>query len=177
MIQKKNIRCTLHEELNAKCMKIDKIKNTINKPKIHGFLMYEFPKKRDKNFKNYKEEVDKIIDLIGEVNENPLYKIKTPMQATGMDVKTCDFCRIARSYDFGILLLSPPNPNAYLEAGMFLSLGKKVILLNNEARLKSAPFDLSPFFYINYKNTSELEENWNKKVIPFLQNLEKTYLA
>lgn len=177
MIQEKYMRCPLHDELDAKCMKIDKIRNTIYKPKIHGFLMYEFPKKRNKTFENYKEEVDKIIELINVVNENPLFKIRTPEQATSMDVKTCDFCRIARSYDFGILLLSPPNPNAYLEAGMFLSLGKKVILLNNELNLKNAPFDLTPYFYLNYKNTSELEENWNKKIIPFLQNIEKTYLA
>lgn len=178
MIQEEtNMRCPLHEELDAKCMKIDKIRKTINKPKIHGFLMYEFPKKQNENYKNYKEEVDKIIELINFVNENPLFKIKTPEQATSMDVKTCDFCRIARSYDFGILLLSPPNPNAFLEAGMFLSLGKKVILLNNELSLKNAPFDLTPYFYLNYKNTSELEENWNKKIIPFLQNIEKTYLA
>ncbi len=170
-------RCTLHEELNTKCMKISKIQATICKPKILGFLMYQFPKKNDKIFKDYKEEIDIIIELINEVNKSSNFKIKTPSEATGIDVKTCDFCRIARSYDFGILLLSPPNPNAYLEAGMFLSLGKKIILLNNESRLRNAPFDLTPFFYINYQDVSELENNWNNKVIPFLQRLEKTYLA
>ena len=170
-------RCTLHEELNTKCMKISKIQATICKPKILGFLMYQFPKKSDRIPKDYKEEIDTIIELINEVNKSSNFKIKTPSEATGIDVKTCDFCRIARSYDFGILLLSPPNPNAYLEAGMFLSLGKKVILLNNESRLSDAPFDLTPFFYINYQDVSELENNWNNKVIPFLQSLERTYLA
>jgi len=167
-------RCPLHEEINANCMKIKSIRRFIEKPKIYGFFMYEFPNDNDHE---YFMEIIKIKELIEIVNKDPLIKIKFPSYSTGLDIKTCDFCKFARSFDFGILLLTPANPNAYLEAGMFISLGKKVVLLNNELRSKYAPFDLTPYFYIPYQNLEELEENWNKKLPKYLQNIKDFYLS
>jgi len=177
---KGNLRCTLHRELkDATCLQLREIKECIQTPEILGFFMYEFPKENNElyNYENYKSEIEKIMELINQVNKSTIFNIKIPREAIwGDNVKTCDFCRISRSYDFGILLLSPPNPNAYLEAGLFLSLGKKVFLLNNETILKNTPFDLTPFFYIHYKNIKELEENWNKKFLPILTRFENLYL-
>lgn len=177
---KGNLRCTLHREVNnATCLELREIKKYIQTPEIFGFFMYEFPKENNElyDFENYKNEIKKIMELINQVNNSTMFNIKIPREAIwGDNVKTCDFCRISRSYDFGMLLLSPPNPNAYLEAGLFLSLGKKVFLLNNETILKNTPFDLTPFFYIHYNNIKELEENWNKKFLPILTEFENLYL-
>ena len=177
---KGKLRCTLHRELeNPTCLELREIKRCIKTPEILGFFMYEFPKEDTKlyNYEKYKIEIEKIKELIKQVNKSTFFNIKIPREAIwGDNVKTCDFCRISRSYDFGILLLSPPNPNAYLEAGLFLSLGKKVFLLNNDTILKETPFDLTPFFYIHYNNIKELEENWNEKFLPILTELEKLYL-
>jgi len=149
-------RCLLHDELNAKCIKIEEIKKTIEEPKIFGFFMYQFPKREEqleydflkKENERYLKEIQKLKILINNINNDPLLQIDFPTEATTLSIKTCDFCRIARSYDFGILLLSPSNPNTFLEAGMFLSLGKKLVLLNNESLLKTTPYDLSPYVYI-----------------------------
>ncbi|MEJ2251889.1 MAG: hypothetical protein P8Y97_19800 [Candidatus Lokiarchaeota archaeon] len=133
--------------------------------------MHQFPKNTKSD---YFHEILK--SLIKDLNEDSLINIDLPFHVTGLDIKTCDFCRIARSYDFGLLLLDPPNVNAYLEAGMFISLGKKVILLNNEKRVQNAPFDLSPYFYIPNKNLEELETNWYRKIPKYLENLISYFL-
>ncbi len=177
-------RCLLHKEIDAKCVKLNDIKETIETPEIFGFIMYQFLGKKFK-FKNlfhfikirrYRKEQEKLKELITEINNNRLINIKYPKDSTSLEVKTCDFCKIARSYDFGILLLSPLNPNAFLEAGMFMSLGKRVILINNEKVVKSAPFDLTPFFYIKYRNVNELEANWNRKIPNFIEDMIKQYI-
>lgn len=178
-------RCLLHDELHAKCIKIKEIKKKIEEPKIFGFFMYQFPKREEnleydflkKENEEYLREVQKLKILIDSIKKDPLLHIDFPTEATTLGIKTCDFCRIARSYDFGILLLSPPNPNTFLEAGMFLSLGKKLVLLNNEARLKNVPYDLSPYVYIKYDTLKELEENWNKYMTKFLQKIKNSYLS
>lgn len=167
-------RCPLHEEIDTHCMKIRSIKKLIEKPKIYGFFMYKFPSDNDHE---YLLEIKKIKALIKILNRDPLIKIKLPSYSTDLDIKTCDFCKFARSFDFGLLLLNPANPNAFLEAGMFISLGKKVILLNNELRSKYAPFDLTPYFYIPYHNLEELEENWKRKLPKYVQNLKNFYLT
>ncbi|MFX1274228.1 MAG: Rab family GTPase [Promethearchaeota archaeon] len=173
LYKQKFLNCPLHEELDAFCSKIDKIKQKIEEPSINGFVMYEFP---NDTKSEYSQEIDTIKSLIDIQNKDSLIKIDFPSEVTGLDIKTCDFCRIARSYDFGLLILNPPNVNAYLETGMFLSLGKKVILFNNEKRQKSAPFDLSPYFYIQYDNLEDLETNWYRKIPKYLENIKNYYL-
>ncbi|MHA1755426.1 MAG: hypothetical protein ACTSVV_01560 [Promethearchaeota archaeon] len=172
-------RCCLHSEIESRCNKIDEIKALIEKPKIFGFFMYQFTLTRrfGRRNKAYDEEINKIKELIRKINEKePLIEIKLPQEITGMDVKTCDFCKFSRSFDFGILLLNPINGNAYLESGMFLSLGKKVILLNNTSRSEKAEFDLSPFFYIPYSNLDHLEINWNRKITEFINKIKNYYI-
>ena len=178
------IRCPLFgKKLDATCNVKEEIEEIIKNPIIYGFFMYQFPKKKIKIYKykakkqneQYTEELLKLKEIIRKINENPLIEIKFPNEVTGLDVKTCDFCKISRTYDFGLLLLSPPNPNAYLEAGMFISLGKKVVLLNNESINPDAPFDLTPFFYIHYDNINEIEDQWNRKMPDFFDNLIKNY--
>ena len=178
-------RCLLHDELDIKCTRLQEIKKTIISPKIYGFFMYQFPRKEEeleydflkKENEIYKREIQKFRELIQNVNEDPFINIDIGTEATSLGIKTCEFCRIARSYDFGILLLNPPNPNAFLEAGMFLSLGKKLILINNESRLKDTPYDLSPFTYIKYDSVEELEESWNNYMLKFLTNIKNSYKA
>ncbi|MFX1294955.1 MAG: Rab family GTPase [Promethearchaeota archaeon] len=167
-------RCPLHEEINTNCMKIEKIKGYIEDPIIYGFFMYQFPKKDEKK---YQLEISKIMELIHTTNMDPFININLPSEVTSLDIKTCDFCKFARAFDFGLLVLNPVNPNAYLEAGMFLSYGKKVILLNNESRSFHAPFDLSPYFYIPYSDLEDLERNWYRKMPEYIQNIKKFYLT
>ncbi|MFX1396849.1 MAG: GTP-binding protein [Promethearchaeota archaeon] len=171
--ENKLTRCPLHEEIYSKCNKVKINKFIIEEPEIKGFFMYKFPNK-DKI--DYLSEIEKIKELIENSNEDPLIKIYLPSETMGFDVKTCDFCKIARTYDFGMLLLYPPNVNAYLEAGMFLSLGKKVILLNNEYKEPGAPFDLQPYFYLHYRNLEELENNWERKIPKYLNTIKNFYL-
>lgn len=171
-------KCNMHEELSTECAKRKKIKEMIETPEIFGFFMYEFPKLENDNyglFEQYKKEVQQITELIDITNKNSIIEIKFPRETTGIDVKICSFCEISRSSDFGILLLSKLNPNAFLEAGMFLSLGKKVILLINEDLNEEVPFDLTPFFHVHYKTMKELQESWQRKVIPFLKNMMSDY--
>lgn len=173
-------KCNMHEELSTECMKRRKIKKKIETPEIFGFFMHEFPKLENDRydlFELYKEEVQCIEDLIGITNKNSLINIIVPTEATGLDVKICSFCEISRSYDFGLLLLSKLNPNAFLEAGMFLSMGKKVILLINEDLNVKVPFDLTPFFHVHYDSIKELKDSWEQKVVPFLNNLIDDYLG
>jgi len=135
--------------------------------------MYQFPREDEHE---YKLEIKKINELIKNLNKDPLIEIKFPSESTGLDVKTCDFCKFSRSYDFGILLASPINANAFLEAGMFLSLGKRVILLNNSNKLEKLPFDLEPFFVIWYNNLEKLEKEWSRKIPKYIQKIKKYYL-
>jgi len=177
-------RCPLHQELNSTCMKLDEIVEIIRTPAIIGFFMYEFPREPEnisnmplkEKYMQYIKEIEKIKELIEKANKDPYIDIRLPQQVTGLDVKTCDFCKFSRSFDFGILLLNPINPNAFLEAGMFLSLGKKVILLNNESLSRTAPFDLTPYFYIHYETLEELEINWNRKIPQYLSKIKQDYL-
>ena len=187
----KLMRCPLHVKTNIECARIDDIKDIIEKPKLFGFFMYEFPKdleneksvsqdikfqkKVEKN-KEYQKEIEKIKILIEKTNEDSLIDIQLPEEISGFDVKTCDFCKVARSFDFGLILLSTLNPNAYLEAGMFLSLGKKVICINNESVLPKVPFDLTPFFYLPYKTLEQLESNWSKKIPDALNTIKNSYM-
>ena len=57
-----------------------------------------------------------------------------------------------------------------------MSLGKRVILLNNDMYSKDAPFDVSSYFYIHYSSIDKIEERWNKKMPKFLGELLNNYL-
>jgi len=173
ILKEKLERCNLFgTNLKSKCNLILEIKKIIDEPKILGFLMYKFP---DNKSDEYKDEIDKIFELIDETNKNPYIQIDLPEKITGVGVKTCEFCKIARAYDFGILLLSPKNVNAYLEAGMFLALGKKVICLRNKDLLHKTPFDLDSFIEICYTSLEELENLWDGKLIKYFEWLVKEY--
>lgn len=166
-------RCNLFPtNLNSTCNLRAEIKEIIEVPKILGFFMYKFP---DEKFDDYAKEINKIFKLIGKTNENPYIRIDLPEEITGLGVKTCEFCRIARAYDFGILLLSPKNVNAYLEAGMFLALGKKVVCLRNKDILSKTPFDLDSFIEICYNSLEDLEKLWNEKLISYFDWLIEEY--
>ena len=166
-------RCNLFpRNLDSICNQKNEIKKIIEKQKIHGFFMYKFP---EKNFTDYKMEIERIFDLIDEINKNPYIQIDLPEKITGLGVKTCEFCKIARAYDFGILLLSPENVNAYLEAGMFLSLGKKVICLRNKKILPKTPFDLDSFIEIVYDSLDQLVSLWKGKLLQYFEWLIKEY--
>ncbi len=172
-------RCPLHEEVNTVCQKIDLIKEKIESNKIHGFFMYQFSKKSrwfKRPDKKYQKEINKIKELINEINKDPIVNIEFLPRTTTFDVKTCEFCKIIRSSDFGLALLTPWNPNVYLEIGMFLSLGKKVIFFNNEKISKKAPFDITPYFYLPFSNLLELETNWNQNIPHFIERLKNFYL-
>jgi len=178
-------RCPMHQDIETVCNEKRFIKETIENHKIFGFFMYQFP--RDSNEsdnekekikkENYKSEISKIKELINEVNKDPIIDIKDALDVTGQDVAICKFCKIARSYDFGILLMTPKNVNAFLEAGMFMSLGKKVIFLNNASISSEAPFDVRPYIRVDYKNLEELEREWDLHVPKYLENLKKYYFT
>lgn len=173
ILKEKLEKCNLFaNNLKSVCNLKQKIRGIIEKPKILGFFMYKFP---DMEFTSYRREIDKIIGLITKINQNPYLQIDLPEKVTELGVKTCEFCKIARTYDFGILLLSPKNVNAYLEAGMFLALGKKVIFLRNKSILSKTPFDLDSFIEICYNSLEELENLWNGKLTPYFEWLVKEY--
>ncbi len=181
-------RCTIFNKPFEKCGKEDKIKKILEIPKLMGFFMYQFPKKDQINnnqtnyeskefYKLYLDEINELKRIIQDLNQsNDLIQISFPDEATDTLTKACSFCEIARSYDFGILLMTPANTNAFLEAGMFMSLGKRVIFLNNDLYPIKPSFDTTSYFYIHYSSIDEIEMRWNKKMPNFLDELLKNYL-
>lgn len=178
-------RCPMHQDIETMCNEKRFIKEIIENPKIFGFFMYQFPRDTNESDnekekikkENYKSEISKIKELINEVNKDPIIDIKDALDVTGQDVAICKFCKIARSYDFGILLMTPKNVNAFLEAGMFMSLGKKVIFLNNASISSEAPFDVRPYIRVDYHNLEELEREWNLHIPEYFENLKGYYLT
>lgn len=74
--------------------------------------------------------------------------------------------------DIVVADMSTRNPNVFYETGYAHALGKRVILLTQDA--KDIPFDLKHYPHIIYSNISELKNELNKRVKWFANNPTKS---
>ncbi len=177
-------RCLLAKSIKSKCSLIGEIREIVKKPVLLGFFMYQFPKQikkiketTEKNKeKKYQKEIETIKSLIEEINRDPFIHIDDAFDIVGQEIKTCKFCKIARSYDFGVALLTPWNPNVSFEIGLFFSLGKPVFFLNNNS-ISVPPFDISAHIYTGYSSLVELPVKWENEIVPLVQKLRDEYVS
>jgi len=161
-----NLRCPKHYPLRCNLLETEK-ENLERTEKYTAFLMYQFS-----------GQDDYLVDTIKKYFHSPTYYVFDAAEETGLGIKICKICRLAQTSDFGIVVLTPENPNVYLEAGMMMGMGKRNlyiasrnILKAQKKTLKDIAFDLSDQLVIEHKNKDELLKKLEKEVPSFIDNV------
>ncbi|MBA7655828.1 hypothetical protein ES703_63737 [subsurface metagenome] len=126
----------------------------------------------------FSEQDDYLVDTIKRFFQSPTYHVFDAREEVGLGIKICKICRLVQASDFGIMVLTPENPNAYLETGMMMGMGKRNlyivsrnILKAQKKNLKDIAFDLSDQLVIEHGDEKELLRKLEKEVPPFIENV------
>lgn len=161
-----NLRCP--KNYPRRCNLLEREKEQLERAeKYTAFLMYQFI-----------GQDEYLVDAIKEFFHSPIYHVFDAGQEAGLGIKICKICRLAQASDFGILILTPENPNAYLEAGMMMGMGKRNLYIASHnilkvdgKTLKDVAFDLSDQLVIEHKTKKELLRKLEKEVPSFIDNV------
>lgn len=162
-----NLRCP--KNYPRRCNLLETEKEQLERAeKYTAFLMYQFS-----------EQDDYLVDTIKRFFQSPTYYVFDAREEVGLGIKICKICRLVQASDFGIMVLTPENPNAYLETGMMMGMGKRNLYIASKSFLKSigktlkeyVSFDLSDQLVILHENKDELLHELKKEVPNFIENI------
>ncbi|WP_147456082.1 hypothetical protein [Leptospira stimsonii] len=136
------------------------------KPKNNGqvFVLMPFDEKfNDLYFLGIKETLEKKDYICERVDEQHFTDLI--VERIHNQIKTADLI---------VGITTSRNPNVFYEIGYAHAIGKKVILISDDA--KSIPFDLNQYPHIIYKDLKELKEKLEGK-IEFFKNDPEFYIS
>lgn len=161
-----NLRCPKNYPRHCNLLENEK-EHLERSEKYKAFLMYQFS-----------GQDDYLVDTIKSFFHSPTYHVFDASQEAGLGIKICKICRLVQASDFGIMVLTPENPNAYLETGMMMGMGKRNlyvasrnILKAQNKTLKDIAFDLSDQLIIEHGDATELLQKLEKEIPPFIANV------
>ena len=133
------------------------------KNKLYAFVLMPFDKEFDEVY----------ADLIKPAFEAVGYNVKRADDIVSQQNILKDIFRSIAKADLIIADLTSLNANVFYELGIAHTFKKPVIMIAQS--IEEVPFDLTPFFHVHYKTMKELQESWQRKVIPFLKNMMSDY--